>query len=122
METYIVKVQNGNRYWYQDNQLHRLDGPAVEYTDGDRYWYQNGQRHRTDGPAVECADGTRYWYKNNLLHRTDGPAIEFASGDREWRIKGKQLTEEKFNRQTKKTTCENKTVVIDGITYKLVKE
>ena len=123
METYTVKVYlSGTRYWYQNNKLNRLDGPAVEYTDGDRYWYQNDQRHRLDGPAIEYANGDRVWYQNGQRHRLDGPAVEWVNGHREWWIKGKQLTEEKFNRQTKKTTCENKTVVIDGITYKLVKE
>lgn len=121
METYTVQVYGGTREWYQNDKLHRLDGPAIEFADGTRYWYQNGQRHRTDGPAVECADGTRYWYKNNLLHRTDGPAIEFASGDREWRIEGKPLTEEQFNQRTQKTACEDKQVIIDGVAYRLVK-
>lgn len=99
METYIVKV----------------------YTNGDRSWCQNGLLHRTDGPAVEWANGDRGWYQNGKLHRTDGPAVEWANGVREWWIESKPLTEEEFNKQTKKTTCEGKTVTIDGITYKLVK-
>ena len=100
METYTVKVYtNGDRFWYQNDKRHRLDGPAIEWVDGARFWYQNGKRHRLDGPAVEMADGHRSWF-----------------------IDGVQLTEEEFNKQTKKTTCENKTVTIDGITYKLVKE
>lgn len=66
--------------------------------------------------------GNRYWYQNGERHREDGPAIEYADGDREWWIEGKAFTEEQFNKQTKKTTCENKTVIIDGIKYKLVKE
>ena len=37
------------------------------YDDGDKYWYLNGQGqlHRTDGPAVEWADGTKFWYLND---------------------------------------------------------
>lgn len=100
METYTVKVHtNGDREWYQNDKLHRTDGPAVEWTNGDRQWWQKG-----------------------LLHRTDGPAVEFASGDREWYIEGKYLTEEQFNQKTQKPTCEGKTVIIDGVKYKLVKE
>ena len=44
--------------------------------DGTRRYYNTaGQLHRTDGPAIEWADGTKWWYQNGLLHRTDGPAI-----------------------------------------------
>ena len=123
METYTVKVhEDGARWWYKNGLLHRTDGPAIELANGDRYWYKNGQRHRLDGPAVEMADGHRAWWQNGQRHRVDGPAFEWANGHREWWINGVQLTEEQFNQQTKKTTCENKTVVIDGIKYKLVKE
>jgi hypothetical protein len=52
----------GTKEWFQDNQLHRLYGPAVEYADGLKYWYQNNQLHRTDGPAMESTDGIRKWY------------------------------------------------------------
>ena len=100
METYTVKVHtNGTRFWYQNDQLHRLDGPSIEWANGDREWYQNGKRHRTDGPAIENVSGHKGWW-----------------------INGVQLTQEEFNKQTKKNTCENKTVIIDGITYKLVKD
>ncbi len=67
-------------------------------------------------------NGTRYWYQNDKLHRLDGPAVEYADGTPKWWINGKQFTEEEFNQQTKKSTYENKTVIIDGIKYKLVKE
>ena len=75
MEEYKVRVYaNGNKLWYQNGKLHRLDGPAVEWSDGDKFWYQNGKRHRLDGPAIEFADGDKHWY-----------------------IEGKELTEEEFN-------------------------
>ena len=63
------------RYYNSAGQLHRLEGPAVEWADGDKLWYQNGQLHRTDGPAVERADGTKAWYQNDRLHHIDGPAV-----------------------------------------------
>ena len=59
---YIKFYPDGDKYWYQNGKLHRIDGPAAEYANGDKYWYQNGQRHRIDGPAIECADGTKLWY------------------------------------------------------------
>lgn len=44
---------------YQDETglLHRLDGPAVEWSDGYKAWYVNGKRHRIGGPAIIWADG-----------------------------------------------------------------
>jgi hypothetical protein len=51
---------------------------------------QNNQLHRTNGPAVEFIDGTKAWYQNDLLHRTDGPAVEFIDGDKYWYINGVQ--------------------------------
>jgi hypothetical protein len=40
------------REWFQDDKLHRIDGPAIERADGTREWYRDGKRHREDGPAV----------------------------------------------------------------------
>ena len=100
METYTVTVyENGYRQWWQKGLLHRTDGPAVEYVNGDKEWWQKGKKHRLDGTAVE-----------------------YANGHKEWWINGVQLTQEEFNKQTQNPTCENRTVIIDGIKYKLVKE
>ena len=30
----------------KDGKYHRIDGPAVEYTNGDKKWYINGKLHR----------------------------------------------------------------------------
>ena len=49
-------------------ELHREDGPAVEYADGTKHWYVDGKRHREDGPAVEYANGDKYWYVDNLYY------------------------------------------------------
>ena len=81
--------KNGDKIWKNSaGQLHRTDGPAIEYANGDEYWYFKGQRHRTDGPAIECTDGHKEWWFNGQLHRTDGPAIEWANGDKEWWFNG----------------------------------
>ena len=80
----------GTKYWKNDKgQLHREDGPAVEYADGSKWWYLNGKLHREDGPAYEGANGDKEWYLNNKLHREDGPAIEFSNGRKEWWVNGK---------------------------------
>ena len=54
---------SGTKRWYNaDGQLHRLDGPAVEYADGYKAWWVNGQLHRLDGPTIDCANGYKAWY------------------------------------------------------------
>ena len=73
--------------------------------DGTRRYYNNaGELHRDEGPAVDWADGTKLWYQNGQLHRTDGPAVECRDGDKRWYINGKRLTEEYFS-QTVKHAC-----------------
>jgi hypothetical protein len=56
-------------------------------------WYENDNIHRHDGPAMEYTNGTKLWYINSKLHRLDGPAIEVHDGSKEWWIDNKQVTE-----------------------------
>ena len=101
MIEYTVKVQdNGDRCWYLNGELHREDGPAIEYPNSMRCWYLNGKLHREDGPACEYANGMRCWYLNGKRHREDGPAIEYTSGAREWFLNGVQYTEKDFIKKT----------------------
>ena len=46
MKTYKVTVDEYGtiRCYNEDGQLHREDGPAVEWANGDKSWYLNGQR------------------------------------------------------------------------------
>lgn len=60
---------------YANGQLHREDGPAVEWADGTKMWFQNGKLHRDGAPAVELADGGQEWHRHGKLHREDGPAM-----------------------------------------------
>ncbi len=55
-------------YYNDKGEIHRLDGPAVEYTNGDKYWYINGKLHREDGPAVVFYNGTKWWYLNGIRY------------------------------------------------------
>ena len=70
MKTYKVVVDdNGDISWFNEsNQLHREEGPAVEYSDGEKRWYRNDKLHREDGPAVEMPDGTKEWYLNEYFY------------------------------------------------------
>ena len=65
------------------------------------YYNSDGQLHRTNGPAIEYANGTKYWYQNGVCHRTDGPAIEWNDGDKWWFINGKILAEAEFKEAVK---------------------
>ena len=102
MKTYKVTVDNeGTIRWYnEDGQLHREDGPAYERADGYKSWYLNGQLHREDGPAWEWANGAKQWWINGRLHREDGPAYEGADGTKQWWLNDQELTEEEFNKRT----------------------
>jgi hypothetical protein len=65
---------------------------------GTRCYYNNaGELHRDEGPAVEWADGSKGWFQNGQYHRTDGAAVEYSDGDKDWYINGEQLTEAGFN-------------------------
>ena len=100
MKTYIVKVDDyGTKRWYLDDNLHREDGPAVEYV-----------------------NGNKLWFLNDKLHRTDGPAVEYANGNKEWYLNGVGYTEADWFKQTQKVKapCVGKVVEIDGVKYKLV--
>jgi hypothetical protein len=66
---------------------------------GTKYWYQNDQLHKTDGPAIIYPDSSKLWYQNNQVHRTDGPAIEYADGLKSWYIKDKRYPEEEYRKQ-----------------------
>ena len=65
------------------------------------YYNTNGQLHRENGPAIEYADGSKSWYKNDQYHRTDGPAIDWTRGRKAWYINGEELTEAEFNQRVK---------------------
>ena len=64
--------------------------------DNIEFWYFNDELHREDGPALEYADGTKVWYLNGKLHRENGPAIEFPDGSKSWFLNGSQYSESEF--------------------------
>ena len=69
--TYSIPwMDGGNTMYYADatkKQLHRVDGPAVEYPNGDKEWWVNGKRHREDGPAVCWKTLQQYYIHNKHL-------------------------------------------------------
>jgi hypothetical protein len=74
----------GTKRWFNDeDELHRLDGPAIEWADRDRSWFINGKLHRLDGPAIEWEDGYKEWWidgKKQTRHEFDRhPLVVFHS-------------------------------------------
>ena len=101
----------GDKYYYKDGttsgeyddskDLHRIDGPAIEYINGTKSWYMDGKLHRVGGPAIERSTGTKSWYMDGNLHRIDGPAMDRADGAKHWCIDGKSYLEEEFDQLIK---------------------
>ena len=91
----------GTKQWFLNGNLHREDGPAIEWPDGSKEWYLHGKCHREDGPAVEFADGEKQWYLNGKLHREDGPAVEYADGEKFWYLNDDKVSWEQVYRQAK---------------------
>lgn len=57
----IIDGAKTKRY-YLDDKLHRVDGPALEYTDGGKQWILFGELHRIDVPAFESPYGRKEWW------------------------------------------------------------
>lgn len=57
----------GAKFYYLNDQLHRDDGPAIEYPNGDKFWYKKDQSHRLDGPAIELCNGNKFWYYEGTI-------------------------------------------------------
>ena len=72
------------RYFNENNEILREDGPAIEYSSGTKEWYKNGKLHREGGPAAEHSDGSKFWYIDGKHHREDGPASEYTDGDKRY--------------------------------------
>lgn len=92
------ELTKGEWLEFDYNQLHRSEGPAVEYADGDREWRIDGMEHREDGPAFTSINGYKEWCLNGQVHRLDGPAVEYTSGFKDWYINGKCLNSEDVER------------------------
>jgi len=68
MPFYDVWIDDGTiRFYNEDRELHRSNGPAIIHPDGTKVWFINGNRHRLDGPAVEYINGTKEWWINGEL-------------------------------------------------------
>ena len=98
-----IERPNGSKAWYIEGKElteEEFNNRSTCTTDsgGIKEWRnKEGQLHRIGGPAIEWSDGTKKWFLNGEYHRIGGPAIEHPDGYKEWYIEGKKLTEEEFN-------------------------
>ena len=98
-----VIYSDGTEMYFINGTLHREDGPAVIYGDGTETYFINGKVHREDGPAALYPDGTKKYFINGNLHREDGPAITYAGIIQDiefhtyWYINGTEITSDVVN-------------------------
>lgn len=72
----------GAKWWYKDNDRHRVNGPAAVYLDGFCAWWRYGLLHRTDGPARIWADGhADYWVNGNQVTAYESMFINRSGHD-----------------------------------------
>jgi hypothetical protein len=74
----------------------------VEFPDRIEYRNEQGELHRTDGPAIEYSYGTKAWWINGKPHREDGPAAVYSNGDKEWYLDGFEYTEHQWEQEIAK--------------------
>ena len=100
-EALILRIEvdeyGDRKYFNSAGELHRDNGPAVEYKSGSRAWFQNGKLHRTSGPAVEWSNDDEEWYQNGLRHREDGPAIISSGVIKCWFLRGAEYSEHEYH-------------------------
>ena len=90
----IKTTEDGITEYRLDGELHREDGPAIEFTNGNKEWWLNGKLHREDGPAIEYTNGTKEWWLNGKRHREGGPACEYTNGTKVWYLNDKPVDPE----------------------------
>lgn len=120
-------ISNSNsKSWCVNGNLHRIDGPAIEYANGLKVWYINGTKlieeefnayvnPKSDTPHNEVRitrnengeETCKAYLLNGKLHRVGAPAVE-GVGKSEWWTLGVQQPDP----NTKK--CR---VILDGVTH-----
>ena len=51
--------------------IHNEGEPAFENKNGDKYWYQHNNEHRLDGPAIEYANGSKSYCVNGVSYEEE---------------------------------------------------
>jgi len=80
-------------YRNSKEELHRLDGPAVEYSNGSKFWYINENSHRNIDPSVEWSNEEKYWWFKGERHRIGGSCYSCGKW---WFIDGKKYSKQEY--------------------------
>ena len=67
-----VDEYGDKEYLNDEDENHRLDGPAIEYLNGSKRWLINGNYHRNIDLAEEYSDGEKLWRFKGERHRGGG--------------------------------------------------
>ena len=70
--SYIEEYTDGTKEWYQNDLLHRLDGPAIEWCNGNKCWYYENQR-------IECSsqeEFERIIKERNEINEVNYPTLK----------------------------------------------
>lgn len=98
-ETKMYINEYGDKLWRNEKgELHREDGPAIEYPDGYKQWYINGKRHRADGPAIEGLYQLKKKYTSTNDYLLD---VVKANSYNKWYYDGQEIlcrSQEEFER------------------------
>ena len=111
--------EHGTKWYYNNDQLHREDGPAIEYVHGVNKWYINGvqlteeefnhqkfsnkwywrlfknwffrlfNKNDTIVIRIDILGNHRYINEQGQIHREDGPAVIYTDGTKFWYINNK---------------------------------
>lgn len=102
MEITRTEFEWGAEWRNEQGELHREDGPAIEWPDDAFAWCLNNNYHRIGGPAL-VANGCQEWWQNGQRHNEDGPAFIGALGWTRWFHQGEWLDrdEEQFCKELK---------------------
>lgn len=108
----VKEICLGIKYWYKCGQLHRENGPAVEWPGKYEEWWLYGKKHRIGQPAVSNGYGYEAWWENGERHREHKPAVIMESGDVEYWYKGRLVTKQgmeiimgEWSKNGKNTKC-----------------
>lgn len=87
MARVVIDRWGAKRYYNDEGQLHRTDGPASIASAGSKSWYVNGEWNDVTKPSIIGASGVVLWYKVHH-HRSNGPSEDRPNGYKEWYTDG----------------------------------
>lgn len=94
----ITTIEPGkkNIFYYQNDLLHRDNGPAAIHHNGTKTWYKEGKKHRVGAPAHIWNNGNIEWFFEGLRHCETGPALIYPGRKEEYYLMGIKYSKEDF--------------------------